>query len=332
MSRNYADPKVKEWVEKYGNSDTHGNRHTIFSALQRLPEKAIKGIMKLTEMENVVKDILLATLSVPDEKLNEYIQTKLKPIIDRIAVLFRESFEGVGGDLISTFGRAFPFANMTYVIGDLVRAQEKVNNIKGKGAEMLQDVVNQFRDLYSDIAGPSKGFVALLLSMASIIERIQDKIKNGEPLTEKDTAVLKSLETVGKHLDTTDPNSVPITIGLAEKIKEIASTTDEKNPSSSRVAHGMEQKAIHSTGLPTNIPDSRIFSFIPTSKSEGEKTSVPQGGRARKRKHRKIKHVTRTQFTRRITKPKTHSSKSRRKKPSSSSRHYRKDSKKTKYY
>jgi len=154
-------------------------------------------------------EVLLATITIPDEKVKEYIETKLVYLIKKIEGPAQEAVEKFAGNLIEPIFRAVPFVNLTYALGDIQKASSAADDAKAKGAEALENVVNEARDLYEDIQGPSRALSSLILGLGNYIERIQDKIDAGEKLTREDVQAINMYREIGKDNDKSPSKDSP---------------------------------------------------------------------------------------------------------------------------
>jgi hypothetical protein len=168
-----------------------------FSIIKKIPKKVIPLVMKLTRLDRIAMEVLLATITIPDEEVKSYVETKLVRLLNEIEEPTREAMERLGQGIIEPLFRAIPFVNLTYILGDIQKATDSVDAVQGKGAQALESVVREARDLYGDIQGPSRALSSLILGLSNYIETIQEKIDNGESLTKEDTAAINMYKTLG---------------------------------------------------------------------------------------------------------------------------------------
>lgn len=177
--------------------------------LKKIPKKLIPLMMRLTHLDRIAMEVLLATITVPDEKVKQYIETKLVGLIKKIEEPAKEAVEKFAGNVIEPIFRAVPFVNLTYALGDIQKAGETIDDVQGKGATALESVVNEARDLYEDIQGPSRVLSSLILGLGNYIERIQDKIDAGEKLTKEDVSAMNLYKEIGKDNDVSPTKDTP---------------------------------------------------------------------------------------------------------------------------
>ena len=169
--------------------------------LKKIPQKLIPLVMRLTKLDRIAMEIILATITVPDEKLKHFIKTKLTKLLNDIEEPTKEAMERLGNNIIQPLFRALPFVNLTYVLGDIQKASEAADEVQGKGAQALESIVNEARELYSEIQGPSRTLASLILGLGNYIQNIQDKIDNGEKLTKQDIAAINLYKEIGKDYE-----------------------------------------------------------------------------------------------------------------------------------
>jgi len=169
--------------------------------LKKIPQKLIPLVMRLTKLDRIAMEIILATITVPDEKLKHFIKTKLTRLLNDIEEPVQEAMDKLGGTIIEPLFRAIPFVNLTYVLGDIQKASQASDDVKAKGAQALESIINEARDLYSDIQGPSRTLSSLILGLGNYVQNIQDKIDNGEKLTKQDMAAINLYKEIGKDYD-----------------------------------------------------------------------------------------------------------------------------------
>lgn len=205
--------------------------------IKKIPQKLIPLIMRLTKLDRIAMEIILATITVPDEKLKKFIETKLTKLLNDIEEPTKEAMERLGNSIIQPLFRALPFVNLTYVLGDIQKATEAVDEVQGKGAKALESIMNEARDLYSDIQGPSRTLSSLILGLGNYIQNIQDKIDNGEKLTNQDIAAINIYKEIGKDYDGPPAKETPkraaargIAAELIKNIREDESLTGEPDP------------------------------------------------------------------------------------------------------
>jgi hypothetical protein len=169
-----------------------------FGIIKKIPKKLIPLFMRLTHLDRIAMEVILATVTVPDEQVQAFIETKLVDLINRIEGPASEAMENFGKSLIEPIFRALPFVNLTYTLGDIQKASETVDDIQGKGAQALDAVVREARDLYEDIQGPSRALSSLILGLGNYVENIQEKIDNGEKLTRDDIQAMNMYKEIGQ--------------------------------------------------------------------------------------------------------------------------------------
>lgn len=157
--------------------------------------------MRLTHLDRIAMEVFLATITVPDEQLKKFIETKLVGLIQKVEDPAKEAMEKFAGNVIEPIFRAVPFVNLTYALGDIQKGSEAIDDAKAKGAQALESVIRDARELYEDIQGPSRLLSSLILGLAQYIEQIQDKIDAGEELTRDDVNAMNLYKEIGKDSD-----------------------------------------------------------------------------------------------------------------------------------
>lgn len=169
--------------------------------LKKIPQKLIPLVMRLTKLDRIAMEIILATITIPDEKLKKFMETKLTRLLNNIEEPVQEAMDKLGGTIIEPLFRAIPFVNLTYILGDIQKASQASDDVKAKGAQALDSVIAEARDLYEDIQGPSRALSSLILGLGNYLEQIQFKLDNGEDLTKEDIAAINIYKELGKDYD-----------------------------------------------------------------------------------------------------------------------------------
>ena len=177
--------------------------------LKKIPQKLIPLIMRLTKLDRIAMEIILATITVPDEKLKSFMETKLTRLLNNIEEPVQEAMDKLGGSIIEPLFRAIPFVNLTYILGDIQKASQASDDVKGKGAQALDSIITEARDLYEDIQGPSRALSSLILGLGNYLEQIQFKLDNGEELTKQDIAAINIYKELGKDYDGSPVQETP---------------------------------------------------------------------------------------------------------------------------
>lgn len=172
-----------------------------FGIIKKIPKKLIPMVMKLFHLDRIAMDVILATITVPDEKIKHFMETKLLRLLNKVEKPVQEAMERLGQNVIEPIFRALPFVNIAYVFNDLNRAAETVDKVKGQGATALESVITDARDLYEDIQGPSRALSSLILGLGEYIQRIQDKLDSGEELTKEDINAMNIYKQIGQDYE-----------------------------------------------------------------------------------------------------------------------------------
>lgn len=142
--------------------------------IKKVPQKLVPMIMRLTHLDRIAMEILLATITVPDKELKRFVETKLTRLFQKVEKPVEEAMEKLGQKIIEPVFRALPFVNMTYILSDLTKASKATDDVKEKGAEALESVIDQARDLYEDIQGPSRTLSSLILGLNNYLKESRD--------------------------------------------------------------------------------------------------------------------------------------------------------------
>ena len=146
-----------------------------FGIIQKVPKKLIPMVMRLTHLDRIAMEVLLATITVPDKDLKRFVETKLTMLFQKVEKPIEEAMEKLGQKMIEPIFRALPFVNMTYILSDLSKASKASDDVKEKGAEALESVIDEARDLYEDIQGPSRTLSSLILGLSNYLKNADER-------------------------------------------------------------------------------------------------------------------------------------------------------------
>ena len=269
-----------------------------FGIIKKIPKKIIPLIFKLTRLDRFAMEIILATITVPDEQLKSFIEKELVDLINKVGEPAQEAMNQLGSNMIEPLFRAIPFVNLTYVLGDIMKAVNATDEVKGKGAQALETIVGQARELYGDIQGPSRTLSSLILGIGNYIEQVQHKLDRGEPLTEKDLEAIRIYGEVGKDYDGPPSKETPkratarvLATKLVEKMRAKEALTGLQDPDRELIKYtkkfligdgestGAEQKEL------TTDPSRNLLYHL-LEKYKDDSGNAPRGRKTR-RSHRK---------------------------------------------
>jgi hypothetical protein len=270
--------------------------------LKKIPQKLIPLVMRLTKLDRIAMEIILATITVPDKKLKSFMETKLLRLINNVEEPVKEAMDKLGSSIIEPLFRAIPFVNLTYIMGDIQKATEASDDVKGEGAKALNSIITEARELYEDIQGPSRTLSSLILGLGNYLEQVRLKLDNGEPLTKEDIAAINIYKEIGKDYDGPPTQETPkraaargIAAELIKNMREDEVLTGAPDPDRQLIKQaknfligneettGAERKEIETTPK-----GSLIDLLLGENEEEGkEESNHEPRGRKVKKSHRK---------------------------------------------
>lgn len=121
----------------------------------------------------------------------------------------KEATERFAQNVIEPLFRAIPGVNIAYILGDIQKAGDAIDDVKGKGANALEAVVREARTLYEDIQGPSRTLSSLILGLGNYVQHIQQKIDKNETLTPEDITAVNLYKEIGRDYGTAPSKETP---------------------------------------------------------------------------------------------------------------------------
>jgi hypothetical protein len=143
-----------------------------FGILRKIPNKIVKAVLSLFQLDRILYDIFLATISVPDERLRSFLEKRLVELSSKIEGPLKDISEKLADSVLRPIVAAIPFVGTFKAIEDLViESGEAVEEAKINSANVIKDVVREAKDLYQDIAAPSRGLSSLLLGLSNYLAK-----------------------------------------------------------------------------------------------------------------------------------------------------------------
>jgi hypothetical protein len=170
--------------------------HNVLRFFKKLPKKLIPKLFALTHLDTILREILLATISLDGpgrEKLVQELERLSRELEEPINKLM-QSF----GDSMKAVLQAVPGLNIVYAISDISEVIKQGNDATGEVTGTLSQFIDRVDDVYKRSAGSNRLVSSLLYSAMDF-------------LNEQGEAGLKKAaeKRVGKH--TTGPaGSIPI--------------------------------------------------------------------------------------------------------------------------
>ena len=161
--------------------------HNIFRSVKKLPGQIIPKMFALTHLDEVMREMLLATISLDGpgrEKLVEELGTlseMLKPSIDKIMGTFGKSMKSVL--------MAVPGLNIVYAISDLTEAFKEGNEAGGEITGTLNDFIDKVDGIYKRSAGSNRLVSSLFYGLMEFLD------ETGQPGLKK-----AAVKNVGKRI------------------------------------------------------------------------------------------------------------------------------------
>jgi len=144
-----------------------------FGVIKKIPRKLISGVIRLMKLDRIIMEIFMVMLSIPDEKLNDFLVVKLTNILKRAEKPLKEIAEKIGHDVLEPIFKAIPGLNLLYIINDIQRAQKVVAEAQVPALDVAKDIIKEARELTSDVAGPARGLSSLILGLSEYLEKVK---------------------------------------------------------------------------------------------------------------------------------------------------------------
>jgi len=161
--------------------------HNILRFFKKLPRKLLPKLFALTHLDIILREILLATISLDGPGREKLVQE-----LDRLA----HELEGPINKLMQSFGdsmkavlQAVPGLNIVYAISDISEVIKQGNDATGEVTGTLTQFIDKVDDIYKRSAGSNRLISSLLYSAMDFLN------EQGE------TGMKRAAERrVGKHL------------------------------------------------------------------------------------------------------------------------------------
>jgi hypothetical protein len=141
--------------------------------LKKIPKKIVSGIIRLMKLDRIILEIFLVMLSIPDEKLNDFLVKKLTNIFQRAEKPLKEIAEKIGKDVLEPIFKAIPGMNILYIINDIQRAQKAVTETQIPALNVVKDIVQEASKFTEDVTGPARGLSSMILGLSEYLENVK---------------------------------------------------------------------------------------------------------------------------------------------------------------
>jgi hypothetical protein len=161
--------------------------HNIFRFFKKIPKKLLPKLFALTHLDIVMREILLATISLDGpgrEKLVQELERlahELKEPINKLMQAF--------GDSMKSVLQAIPGLNIVYAISDISEVIKQGNVATGEVSGTLTQFIDKVDDIYKRSAGSNRLVSSLLYSVMDFLN------EHGESGLQK-----AAEKRVGKHI------------------------------------------------------------------------------------------------------------------------------------
>lgn len=132
----------------------HEIPHNILRFFKKLPKKLIPKLLALTHLDIILREILLATISLDGpgrEKLVQELERLAHDLEEPIYKLM-QAF----GDSMKTVLQAIPGLNIVYAISDISEVIKQGNSVSGEITGTLTQFIDKVDDIYKRSAGSNR--------------------------------------------------------------------------------------------------------------------------------------------------------------------------------
>ena len=144
-----------------------------FAIIKKFPKKLISAGIRLMKLDRILLEVFVAAISVPDQKLEEFFEVKLRQIAEKAEKPLQEIAENFGEKVLRPIFQAIPGMNLIYIANDIQKAQAAISESQLPVANVLKEIIKEARELTSDVSGPARGLSSLILGLTQYYEKVK---------------------------------------------------------------------------------------------------------------------------------------------------------------
>jgi methyl-accepting chemotaxis protein len=271
-----SDPIIPNRYEiKYGspypkNPPPHEIPHNILRFFKKIPDKILPKLLALTRLDTVMRDVLLATISLDGparEELVKELEVLAKDLEEPLQKLV-----GSFGDSIKTVFQAMPGLNIVYAVSDIADVLKDGKESSGEVTTSMNDFIDNVKDIYDRSAGSNRLVSSMLYALTEYLDKTQmSGIKDKVDSTIGSRIQSEKKETADKQLSDIKASKLSRSlskIGKTEGLTKLLSLAEEnpdadediknlitglkdaiKNPSSKKILDKVKSENTSTKGL-----------------------------------------------------------------------------------
>lgn len=201
-----------------------------FGIFKKIPKKLIGVVLRITRLDRILLEVFLATITVPDEKLRQFLETRLQQLLVQLEEPIRKATEGFGETVLEPLFNAIPGVPFIRLLDSVKKGSDALEDVQASGAAALNSAIQDFRDLYNGIEGPHRLNTSLMLGIGQYLSKLEEKVKRGETLTKDDLNQGNWLVGIGHDTDVEPAKEDPRRAAARALVTSIAERYMEQNP------------------------------------------------------------------------------------------------------